>query len=199
MTAREARIYFSEFDDLLLTNAAFSDAALSVLKQERPFETFSPATAGTRLIDHWIEHGYLKSYKAGSEFNPFTEDIRVLPDDNGDYSLAMRLVEHDLYIDKAEFLALLAEWNMPQPEGLYAIPNATLLKHRIDAIISAAEALRYDPMSIPYGGKREIKERCLLMLGEPCRFTESTFVQAWKKASQAGLLSVQDKDIYQGK
>ncbi|SNX60693.1 hypothetical protein SAMN06296273_2163 [Nitrosomonas ureae] len=64
---------------------------------------------------------------------------------------------------------------------------------QIAAIIEHANALEYPLMSIPYGGKKKIKDTCLKNFS---LFTDSSFDHAWKEAKRKGLIEVENIDSY---
>ncbi len=117
MIARDSRIRLSELDDLLDGDNEFAEAALRALKQQRPLDTHTAATAGKALIQHWLGERELKCYAHGREIDYFTEAGKdtVFPDENGDYGLALMAVEHDRIIDRVELEALIHTWKMPMP------------------------------------------------------------------------------------
>lgn len=53
-------------------------------------------------------------------------------------------------------------------------------RRQIGFIVATAQALGYNPLSIPDGGKQEIRAACLTL---PKLFTEASFGHAWKAAS----------------
>lgn len=66
-------------------------------------------------------------------------------------------------------------------------------ERQIQKIIRIAKDKGYDEMAIPENGKSEIKEECL----KDCSlFTSSGFDHAWKTASSAGRLSIENKKKY---
>jgi hypothetical protein len=64
---------------------------------------------------------------------------------------------------------------------------------RIDSILEVTEKLGYPPKQIPRGGKSAVKQECLK---DRHLFTDSTFDQAWKKASTERLIQVKDVDKF---
>lgn len=77
--------------------------------------------------------------------------------------------------------------------------KATLTSCRIAAIIKIARQFKYDPMSVPYGGKANIERECLEKLkGDPQRFTEGTFKKSWQAARDKGQIDVQNVETYRG-
>lgn len=71
---------------------------------------------------------------------------------------------------------------------------------RITAIVEIACQLKYDPMSVPYGGKAAIECECLEKLkGDPHRFTADTFKAAWQAARDEELIDVQNVETYRGR
>lgn len=78
--------------------------------------------------------------------------------------------------------------------------DVTLTDARIAAIVKIAIQCKYDPMSVPYGGKAAIKRECLVSLkGDPHRFTPDTFKKAWQAARNKGLIDVENAEIYQNR
>lgn len=57
--------------------------------------------------------------------------------------------------------------------------SSEIRRRQIAFIVATAQALGYDPLSIPDGGKQEIKAACLAL---PKLFTEESFSHAWKVA-----------------
>lgn len=57
--------------------------------------------------------------------------------------------------------------------------SSEIRRRQIAFIVATAQALGYDPLSIPDGGKQEIKAACLAL---PKLFTEASFGHAWKAA-----------------
>ncbi len=71
---------------------------------------------------------------------------------------------------------------------------------RIFAIVKTAQQLGYDLLRVPHGGKAAIERECLdNQAGEPCRFTADTFKTAWQAARNAGLIDVENAEIYRGR
>lgn len=64
---------------------------------------------------------------------------------------------------------------------------------QIAAIIKQANKLEYPLLSIPYGGKRKIKDACLNDLN---LFTDAGFDHAWKEARKKGLIEVDNVASY---
>lgn len=64
---------------------------------------------------------------------------------------------------------------------------------QIARILDAIRHLQWDAMSIPTGGKGEIKTRCL---SDAQLFTDAGFARAWQAAINAGLLRVENHDTY---
>ena len=58
---------------------------------------------------------------------------------------------------------------------------------QISSIIQQAEAFEYSPLSIPYGGKKKIKDECLK---DSALFTDSSFDHAWKEARRQKMIEV---------
>ncbi len=65
--------------------------------------------------------------------------------------------------------------------------------NQVDAIVKQAIAFGYPPLSIPYGGKKKIKDVCLKDLN---LFTDDGFDHAWKKAKKKGLIEVDNVNSY---
>lgn len=66
-------------------------------------------------------------------------------------------------------------------------------KQRIDKIIEVAKLKGYELLAIEYGGKAAIQTECLKFSS---LFTESTFLNAWKRAKKLKLIEVQNVDVY---
>lgn len=117
MIARDSRIRLGDLDEWLAGDGTFAEAALHILKQEKPLDTFTAATAGKALIQHWLEERQLKCYAHGQEIDYFTEVGKdgVFPDENGDYGLGLMAVEHDRIIDRDELVTLIHTWGLPMP------------------------------------------------------------------------------------
>jgi hypothetical protein len=74
-----------------------------------------------------------------------------------------------------------------------------LTEVRIAAIVEMAKRLKYDPLFVATGGKAIIEAECLDKLkGAPHRFTADTFKKAWQAARNAGLIDVENVEIYRG-
>ena len=68
---------------------------------------------------------------------------------------------------------------------------------RVATILKIAKELGYEPLAIPYRGKKTIELECLEnYCAEPNRFTVSTFESAWKAASKQKQIEVQNKESY---
>jgi len=72
-------------------------------------------------------------------------------------------------------------------------PKLKSIDKRVNAIVETAKAFEFDLQSIPYGGKRKIKDKCL---NDTRLFTDSTFEKAWQKANHQGLIKVENKEMY---
>jgi len=72
-------------------------------------------------------------------------------------------------------------------------PKQKIIETRIKEIVKQATALDYDLLSIPWGGKVKIKNKCL---DKPALFTEPTFDKAWQKAKHRKLIEVKDVGKY---
>jgi hypothetical protein len=73
--------------------------------------------------------------------------------------------------------------------------DAKQLKRRdkqITEIINIANTFSYEPMSIPEGGKANIRRECL----KNSLFTDSGFTHAWKAANKQNKISMADKEKY---
>ena len=98
---------------------------------------------------------------------------------------------------REELMKLLALKSIVGAGG--AVATGTLTDARIAAIEATARRLKYDPLSVPYGGKAEIERQCLeTMKGKPHVFTADTFKKAWQAARDAGLIDVENVEIYRG-
>jgi hypothetical protein len=77
--------------------------------------------------------------------------------------------------------------------------DGTRTAARVTAIVETAKKLKYDLLSMPYGGRAAIKRECLDKLaGDPFRFTEPTFKTAWQAARNKGLIKGLNDEIYRG-
>lgn len=74
-----------------------------------------------------------------------------------------------------------------------SIKAAPIVSTRIAAIVETARRLEYDPKCVAYGGKAAIKRECTK---NAKLFTDSTFDDAWKAASKAGLITVDNVETY---
>lgn len=81
-----------------------------------------------------------------------------------------------------------AEPEQPKPQK-----QTRIIDNRVNAIVKQATVLEYDLQSIPYGGKKKIKDKCL---NDARLFTESTFDKAWQEASRQGLVKVENVENY---
>lgn len=72
-----------------------------------------------------------------------------------------------------------------------------LVNQRITAIIETATRLGYDLKQIVWGGKSAIKSECTS--NTPQLFTPATFSKAWQAARKAGLIDVENSEIYKGR
>jgi len=72
-------------------------------------------------------------------------------------------------------------------------PKLKRIDQRVNAIVKTAKAFEFDLQSIPYGGKRKIKDKCL---NDVRLFTDSTFDKAWQKAKRQGLIEVENAEKY---
>lgn len=85
------------------------------------------------------------------------------------------------------------------PAGTGRTQSSTLTDDRIAAIVNIAKQFKYDPMSVPYGGKAAIERECLEKLkGDPHRFTVDTFKTTWQAARDKGQIDVQNVKTYRG-
>ena len=75
-------------------------------------------------------------------------------------------------------------------------PKQQLKDKRVTMIVETAKAFEYDLQSIPYGGKRKIKDKCL---DNTRLFTDSTFEKAWQVAKRRGLIEVESAEIYRNR
>ncbi|MGV8864758.1 MAG: hypothetical protein ACOH2T_26790 [Pseudomonas sp.] len=82
------------------------------------------------------------------------------------------------------------------PEGFLECVEAPLgpQEERTQAFLSYCAELNYPPLAIPYGGKGEIKKKCLA--GKHGGFTPDTFLKSWKQASKDGFVRVENRDLY---
>jgi len=64
---------------------------------------------------------------------------------------------------------------------------------RVSVIVETAKAFEYDLQSIPYGGKKKIKDKCL---DNARLFTDSTFEKAWQEAKRRKLIEVVNVETY---
>ncbi|MBP6367219.1 MAG: hypothetical protein KBA82_04500 [Nitrosomonas sp.] len=79
------------------------------------------------------------------------------------------------------------------PEKIGETNTEKRRKKQIAAIIKQANELEYPLLSIPYGGKKKIKDACLKDLR---LFTDASFDHAWKEAKKKGLIEVDNIDSY---
>jgi hypothetical protein len=99
----------SEFVSQALRELAFIDRV----------STYSPASAVSGLINHWLVERDLKCYSRGQTVDDIT-DLTVY-EINGSFDLSMSALEDSLKIDRDEFLQLLSERGFLVPTSLAAI------------------------------------------------------------------------------
>jgi len=68
-----------------------------------------------------------------------------------------------------------------------------IIDQRVNAIVETANEFEFDLQSIPYGGKKKIKEKCL---NDAMLFTEPTFDKAWQEAVRQSLVKVKNAESY---
>lgn len=64
---------------------------------------------------------------------------------------------------------------------------------QVSAIVKTAKAFEYDLQSIPYGGKKKIKDKCL---DDAKLFTDATFEKVWQEAKRRKLIEVENVETY---
>lgn len=68
-----------------------------------------------------------------------------------------------------------------------------IIDKRVNVIVETAKEFEFYLQSIPYGGKKKIKEKCL---NDAMLFTESTFDKAWQEAVRQSLVKVKNAESY---
>jgi len=72
-------------------------------------------------------------------------------------------------------------------------PKQKSIDQRVNAIVKTAKTFKFDLQSIPYGGKRKIKDKCL---NDRRLFSDSTFEKAWQEAKRQGLIEIENAEMY---
>lgn len=111
------RVRLTELEKALGEDLEFAEAALIVLKTEDPLSTYTTATSGMGLVNHWLGERILNCYERGR----VVDDVlvgAVFPDENGDYSKAVFAIDHGRFIDVNELCRLCFKWDLPIPQRL---------------------------------------------------------------------------------
>ena len=75
-----------------------------------------------------------------------------------------------------------------------AQPEAGRRAQQIDGILSAIQGIGWNPLQIPYGGKKRLEGVCCE--SAPGMFTPDAFDHAWKEALRKGLVRTAGHDTY---
>lgn len=117
MNWREGKIRLTELDEALDGDEEFAIAAMATLRKEDPLSTYTTATSGMALVEHWLGERILNCYERGR----VVDDVRagtVFADENGDYSKAVFAIDNDRFIDVNELRILCFKWDLPIPQRL---------------------------------------------------------------------------------
>ena len=94
---------------------------------------------------------------------------------------------------------LINSYNLLYPRSNNPINSTESLGKRgqqHEVILAVIEALAYEPMAIPTGGKKKIKEICLNRVRV---FTQDGFEHAWKDGTKASLFSLLESEKFSSK
>lgn len=188
MISPENRLRLSWLYEHLISDAEFASDALRLLSSECPSDTFTPATAGEALINHWLIGRDLNCYERGREID--AADGVVYLDENGDPSRGIQAIEESRYIDKDEFLAVCKTWRIAPPFCLSGKCESEIncgnlerplqqQRFQEQEILRVIQELGYNPLAIPKwtpgksGVKAEVREKL--------PFSEKVFDLAWER------------------
>lgn len=73
-------------------------------------------------------------------------------------------------------------------------PEAGRRAQQIDGILSAIQGLGWNPLQVPYGGKKKLEGLCCD--SAPEMFSPDAFDHAWKEAVKKGLVRTAGHDTY---
>lgn len=114
---REGKIRLTELEQALEGDEEFADAAMASLREDDPLSTYTTATSGMALINHWLGERILNCYERGRVVDD-TRAGTVFADENGDYSKAAFAIDHDRFVDVKELRLLCFKWDLPIPQRL---------------------------------------------------------------------------------
>lgn len=185
MIKPESRLRLSWLDDQLATDTKFAEAAIDILRKERPKDTFTTATAGMALIEHWMEQRDLPCYERGQEIDSTTGTVFLENITEG-----MDAIAHNRYVSREELLDTCKTWSIAPPSCVSGATDSEnqrskrppqQQRHQEDVIIETIKSLGYDPKCLPEinPGMPWVKSEVWEKLKD--NFTDSVFSHAWDR------------------
>ncbi len=91
---------------------------------------------------------------------------------------------------------ILDDESIVEPTNLYVANKVGKRDQQHQVILAVIDALGYEPLKIPTGGKSKVRDICLMRVKV---FTESAFDHAWKDGTNLGLFRLLESEKFSPK
>ena len=145
--SRQSRVSYFWLQQQLEIDLTFATEAINVLKHVNPSSTYTTASSASALLNHWVVERELKVYQRGKPVDDVAAVI-LYADEDRDYTPAMNAVEQGWRIDREEFAAILARYEMTVPDVMKVGASGARNNKRLIVLIKGREALPV--RAIPY-------------------------------------------------